>query len=285
MKGLLVLLLLSSSIYASLPDNNLSFPLKQKSLKSLKLNSKSAISDEEKQFEGIIKKFTTIWSPILKKKFGKELFIAADWQSPSVNASMTRDMKDNPVMKVSGGILRHPDMNADSFIFILCHELGHYMGGAPKAFRGNSEKRSWSSVEGQADYFAASKCLPITFKNMNNQKSIDKMYKHGDIAEANNICNSGLCSRIVLAGLSAGRLFADVQNYSAMPELFTRSRRVAWETEQHHPEPQCRVDTVISGALCDIDPNIDFHNNKYEIGACAKDPKSRPACWFNVEYY
>jgi hypothetical protein len=272
----IILVVLTQASFASIPDNDKYFPLTEKSNKST--------SNAEKAFYKVIEDFTKIWKPIIKKETGKELFIAADWQDPSVNASMTRDMSNNPIMKVSGGILRHPNINRDSFIFMLCHELGHYMGGAPKAFRGRTEMRSWSSVEGQADYYAASKCLPITFAKMPMDKSLDKHYKVEDVMEAKNICKNEACTRIVLAGLSAGKLFADATNHS-MPELYTRSRSVAWETMQRHPEPQCRVDTVIAGALCEIDPKTPFDDTRIEAGACRTEPGSRPACWFNLEIH
>jgi Zn-dependent protease with chaperone function len=52
-----------------------------------------------------------------------------------------------------GGLARDPLVTKDGFSAVICHEIGHHIAGAPrKGF-------SWASNEGQADYFATTKCL------------------------------------------------------------------------------------------------------------------------------
>lgn len=46
-----------------------------------------------------------------------------------------------------------------TFRFMVCHELGHYLGGAPFKM-GAQYINSKISTEGQSDYWAASACLP-----------------------------------------------------------------------------------------------------------------------------
>ena len=57
---------------------------------------------------------------------------------------------------VMGGMLAHPSMNENSLALLLCHELGHFLGGPPLKSRGG-----WSSTEGQADYFSGSTCVRL----------------------------------------------------------------------------------------------------------------------------
>src|SRR5690606_13527496 len=127
---------------------------------SLKSFSAQEIEDQ-KQFEEVIKRFTKIWSSKVESDYGKKLIVEHDWNNTRVNASATRDRDFNFVIKVSGAMAKQKGMDEDALLFILCHELGHHLGGAPKKKRGESDIDSWSSAEGQADYFAAKECLPI----------------------------------------------------------------------------------------------------------------------------
>ena len=125
---------------------------------------------------------------ILKSEYGKTLTFEDSWDNDRVNAYCTRDLNDNPVVKVMGGMARHPEMTEDALLLIVCHELGHYMGGTPKAPRGNSEKLSWSSIEGQADYFATAKCLPKIFKNQKENREIIKSVPNKNLRKAQKKC-------------------------------------------------------------------------------------------------
>src|SRR5690606_4595293 len=90
---------------------------------------------------------------------GKKLIINLDWADKNINAYASLDMEDNPIINITGGMLTHPEMTSDAIGLIICHELGHFYGGSPKKLRGRSTKRSWSSAEGQADYFATAHCM------------------------------------------------------------------------------------------------------------------------------
>jgi len=227
----------------------------------------------------------------IKRQSGKKLIIKLDWENPKVNASATTDDDNNPMIILFGGMVRHPDLTVDGLYTILCHELGHHLGGAPKKFRGNSEKRSWSSAEGQSDYYAATKCLPLVF---NQSISTPKMEELADTKELNSAevtCgNDIVCSRILLAGFSIAKVFASLKDYFQDPSLSLEDRTEVWETDMGHPHPQCRLDTIRSGALCSVSPSLPFDGIDPQIGACYSykndgqvDPGARPRCWFNPE--
>ncbi len=269
------------------PENDLSFPVPSS-------HKKSALSLEginEFQANQIIENFKRIISADVRRQMGKELIINLDWENPKVNASATLDDHDNPVIILFGGMVRHPDLSPDGLYTILCHELGHHLGGAPKKFRGYSEKRSWSSAEGQSDYYAATKCLPFIFHQSISSPKMDELADTKELSAAEVSCgNDVTCSRILLAGYSVAKVFASLKTYLDEPSLAVKDERVVWETDMNHPKPQCRLDTIKSGALCSVSPNLPFDLLDPSIGSCFSyksdregEPGARPRCWFYPE--
>lgn len=267
-----------------LPESDLRFPVPSSRKKSLV--EMSGIS----QFQSTqhIENFKMLLGPVVKRQMGKELKIELDWENPRVNASATRDNDLNPVIILYGGMVRHPSLTIDGFYSILCHELGHHLGGAPKKFRGYSEKRSWSSAEGQADYYAATKCLPLIFNQATSSMKMDDLAPEKELDAVENSCgNDMMCSRILLAGLSVAEVFASLKNYANDPSLSENDRSQVWETDMGHPRPQCRLDTFKSGAQCSVSPSLQFDSLDARIGSCysyKSDSENvigaRPRCWY-----
>lgn len=50
-------------------------------------------------------------------------------------------------------------MTPDAYLSVICHEIGHHFDGFPKQIGS-----SWSSFEGQADYFSTLKCMKEVLK-------------------------------------------------------------------------------------------------------------------------
>lgn len=88
------------------------------------------------------------------------LFLNADWESPYFGAGVSLYENQFRLM-ILGGTSRIDDLTPDAYAAIVCHELGHIIAGAPYQTIPFAE---WSSAEGQADFFAASQCLPKYFK-------------------------------------------------------------------------------------------------------------------------
>ncbi len=271
------------------PENHLDFPAPSRATKKKSLLSFEGIN--EFQANQIIENFKRVISPSVLRQTGKKLIINLDWENPKVNASATRDDDNNLVIVIFGGMVRHPDLTSDGLNTILCHELGHHLGGAPKKFRGYSEKRSWSSAEGQADYYAASKCLPFIFNQSISSPKMDDLASTKELNEVDISCGSDMtCSRILLAGYSVAKVFASLKDFLEEPSLAVKDRRVVWETDMGHPKPQCRLDTIRSGALCAVSPNLPFDLLDPSVGACYSyksesegEVGARPRCWFYPE--
>lgn len=91
---------------------------------------------------------------------GHPLLLDAKWESPFFGAGISFYNEEFRMM-ILGGTTRIKGMTLDAYAAIACHELGHIIGGAPHQTITGAE---WSSSEGQADFFAASVCLPRYFK-------------------------------------------------------------------------------------------------------------------------
>lgn len=243
----------------------------------------AGLSQEE--FNQVIENAQTVLSSEVKEKLNKKLIIEKNWADGTVDAYATRDDDNNAVIVMNGGLARHPLMTKDGFLLLICHELGHHLGGAPKIPRGNSGLRGWSSAEGQADYFATSKCLPLFFRSGVDIKTFDIDQDSGDYKTALSKCQDNACARVVLAGLSVSRVFASLMQGNPTPELNSSDSSKVGKTVYNHPRPQCRLDTYMSGALCDLGPELPFDSVDIKKGACLKDKGARPGCWFSEVNY
>lgn len=267
-----------------LPENDLSFPVTQ---------DKSSDAPSEFQVRRIIERFEKVVQPMVSRYMKKTLKIELDWENPRVNASATRDADNNPVVVLYGGMARHPELSPDGLLGILCHELGHHLGGAPKKLRGTSTKRSWSSAEGQADYFASNKCLPLLFNQPSETVNLDALSNKKQVDSAETRCgNDPVCARIALTGLSMAKVFASLKPFYEEPSLEENDETSVHKTNYGHPYPQCRLDTVVAGALCSVPSTQPFDRLDPYIGACYREkdelaqvPGERPRCWFNPEVF
>jgi hypothetical protein len=240
----------------------------------------------EEKFNSIAEKIENIYAPFVTVLGGK-LIINKRWEFKSVNAFAYKH-EDKWTVELSGGLARHPLMTEDAFALVVCHELGHLIGGAPKDK--NPVKKVYSN-EGQADYFAVTKCLRIYFSDENNAKAISNiaippLLKNSCSKVYKNKKKQDICVRIGLAGLDNGKFFATTLK-KAEPKLETPDQNIVTVTFDNHPDPQCRLDTYFQGILCDKSPDENFRDDDETTGACHdlhKDKTGlRPRCWFRPE--
>jgi hypothetical protein len=234
----------------------------------------------EAEFNQIIDNAVNVMNPEVMRRLNKPLIIEKRWSDDTVDAFATRDDNNNPVVVMNGGLARHPLMTKDAFLLLICHEIGHHLGGAPKILRGNSGLRSWSSAEGQADYYATSKCLPLFYKSGINVKVFDTELDTANYKFAISKCRDNSCAKITMAGLTVSKVFASLVDGTPDPELSTSDTTKVSKTIYNHANPQCRLDTYTSGANCEIGPEVPFDSVDPKVGACEKDSGARPACWF-----
>ena len=90
----------------------------------------------------------------IRKKFELQLLVNGEENAMRIRAEAIQE-KGKAIVRVYGGTPRHKTMTLDGLTMIICHELGHHLGGGPR----RSELYPWSAAEGQSDYFAGSVCL------------------------------------------------------------------------------------------------------------------------------
>lgn len=147
------------------------------------------------------------------------------WKGGLPLAITSFEQEDNPennhyAISLWGGLARHESMSEKAWIFSVCHEIGHILGGAPHV---KDDKNSWGSVEGQADFFATSVCLP-------------KYYKNADEDELKNIRYETARSLADFFNNSDGEQWVNVEVLS--------SEIVDETIYDGYPSNQCRVDTI-----------------------------------------
>ena len=239
------------------------------------------------QFHRAIDKIEKIYSPVVRSQ-GGVLVILRKWDDPTVNAGTYReDTSSNWYVNLYGGYARHPLLTPDGFSLVVCHEIGHHIGGAPKKDV-NYGNPWWSSTEGQADYFATLKCLRRVFSDENNIQVVASMDVPNSIRSQCKMSfeqdwEAAICMRTSMAGLSVANVAA---NTLRVPEVNfnTPDPNIAEYTYNQHPTPQCRLDTYLRGSLCQIPSSKPVSQVDASVGTCdllmGYDIGTRPLCWY-----
>ncbi len=256
------------------PQNGTPIPVGHKNAKGL----------NEEQFNRVIDKGIALYDADVTRMGGK-LEVERRWSDATANAFAKRSGR---VWKVSmfGGLARHEAITEDGFALVLCHEIGHHLGGAPKV-NGLFGLNRWASNEGQADYFATLKCLRRMFLNDNNSAIVARMnvpaaVRTGCAREHGRAEEAALCVRTSMAGLSTATWLARGGAIS----FTTPDAGVVRRTNHAHPAAQCRLDTYWQGALCDKSHSEEVSQSDEVQGTChastGHDIGLRPNCWFKA---
>ncbi len=208
----------------------------------------AAKSDED--YGNSIKQFLQHYSPVVQS-LGGHLRIDSHWDSDTLNAYSERE-SDQWVISVYGGLFRHPVISVDGFKAMLCHELGHHLGGTPY-----KADIPWMSTEPQADYYSGTDCLTELWKTENNIKAIEQskiptIVNLKCFAAFSTEERSALCIRIALAGFSFVEFNRVEHGYAS--EVSPTDFAVAAPANTsgpslNYPRAQCRLDTYFLAAL------------------------------------
>ncbi len=181
----------------------------------------------EKTFDRVISIMEETFSSHAEAS-GRKLEFMTDYDADWAQAFARRWETDQVI--VYGGVAALPSINEDVLALLLCHELGHLYGGMPWGDEYNK-----LSLEGQADYWS-----PLCFKKVLPKLSVRV---------------SPL--RLQEAALILTAFYADNRKLPH-PGVSTPDISVVETTNQTHPLPQCRLDTILSGDAL----------------------RARPACWY-----
>lgn len=285
---LTILMVLSLTVNAGVkhdtcfPQNNRINPIGMKASGGL----------SQAQFEKAIAEVGAVYAPIFKETYKADLVIENHWDDNTVNAYAFQE-GDQWHVAMFGGLARDPLVTVDGFKAVICHEIGHHIGGLAKYPGG------WASDEGQADYFATAKCLKKVFEK-DIQKTVEiysadeglspeqKIAKKTCDTTYANEAEAAMCLRSSLAGESLAKLLGSLGGSSNVKFSTPDPKKVA-RTNHNHPQAQCRLDTYFQGSLCDKDHMIFPSDSDASVGYCtSKDAYKiglRPLCWFQPKEY
>lgn len=224
---------------------------------------------------------------------GAKLTYEIFWNSSSSGAfTLRKDQGRTWHVFVYDGILRLPYATEDLISAVLCHEVGHHLGGYP--FKENA----WAAAEGQADYFAMQVCLPELFA-LEPQRNAE----YRDLAPEvlKRLCNQSfadqsrrdICYReaVVIETL----LKYEGNDGKVKLSLTKKDPLVVETTNLLHPSAQCRIDTSVSGVLCNLNfklghipgyfgkgQNTSEAEQDSDLYVCkgSANIMARPSCWY-----
>lgn len=247
------------------------------------VNEDSNIS--KKEFNKILDTVKKVYGPIFKSQ-RMNFRIESQWEDKQVNAFAGTRGTDRYIL-LYGGYARHKMMTKDAYLSVVCHEIGHHLGGFPK-----KNAHTWSSSEGQADYFSTLKCMKEVLRDDEDNKEIalaldlpDEVKKQCRFQYANTN-DYYICLRSSKAAEEHGKVIDDLDSKGASSDvsLLTPSNYVVSDSNLKHPDAQCRVDTKYQGALCNVSTKIALDDLDEAIGTCTFNNfnilGNRPACWF-----
>lgn len=239
------------------------------------------INTTEQEFKQVLAKIKARHDRFFTEA-GNRLRIDSDWIDGTANAFADRD-GNTFIIEVFGGLARHPLITKDAFTLLVCHEMGHHLGGAP-----TGRDLGWPSYEGQSDYFSTLKCLRRIFIDEDNiialrGQSLDPVLMQKCKTAFNNRLEQAICVRSGLAGLSVAQFLYSFDKRGPAPSFAQKDPTQVEKTQTAHAPAQCRLDTYVAGALCraDLSRNPDPH--QHDVGVCTEQTDvngARPRCWY-----
>ena len=246
----------------------------------------------QEQFNDTIDFVSAYYAPVVAS-FKAKLVVVRNWEDSTVNAYANRAGKTWNV-NMFGGLARRPEVTVDGFALVICHELGHHLGGFPFV-------RDWAADEGQSDYFATQACARNLWKNdfkinATFASTVNPVAKTKCDASWDSEVERNLCYRVSAAGYSLATLLGALGG-SQLPDFSKPDTSKVSATNHAHPKAQCRLDTYLAGALCDAQFQDDMiPGSTAKLGASEKEKQAlsvscsqfdttrefagRPTCWF-----
>jgi hypothetical protein len=237
----------------------------------------------EASFNAIIDKVAAFYAPVVAQQ-GAQLVFERKWNDGTVNAFASRN-GNQWIVSMYGGLARHQTVTSDGFLLVVCHEVGHHLGGAPK-YRGE-----WASNEGQSDYFATLKCLRHVLEKDDNVEIVKSLNIPATVTRQceQSFSDAGaiaLCQRTSMAGRSTAELMRALGGSSPI-DFSTPDPSKVTTTQDQHPEAQCRLDTYFNGSICQVDREEPLSTTDATVGTCSEEKNFkrgvRPQCWYKPQ--
>jgi hypothetical protein len=217
----------------------------------------------------------------------KELTLQIEIKTADSNFNAFAEKQSNKaILNISAGVFSHPQINFNLLGLVLCHELGHFLGGPPL-----SGWEKWSSAEGQADYFASLICMPKLYKqhlidgykstspdsnqltqlkqlaqltrseklsNLTHFSSLKLISDLEIFCQKNKVADIFACATSILAGIELTTILAEVRKQEAPSwDIVNPSSLVTLRGE---PSLSCRMQCFRHGAISAPRPSCWFIN-------------------------
>jgi hypothetical protein len=200
----------------------------------------SRIAQLQKTYEGAV------------SRFGGKLSIEGSWNNEKIVAQAAQ-MFGTWKIQFSGGLARRPELTGDGMTLIICHEMGHLIGGFPFA-GGNPFVGTGMANEGEADYFSTHVCAkklwgPESVRNAEFRQTVSRFAKEKCDQVYSTQSEQDLCYRSAVGAESVIATMAGLKN-EPMAQFETPDPAVVTATNPNHPATQCRMDTTFQGAIC-----------------------------------
>ena len=237
----------------------------------------------EEEFHEVIDQAEEIYAPIVKGHRARLRF-ARNWNNSMVNAS-AQQFFGSWIVNMYGGLARRPEITKDGFALVVCHELGHHLGGFPKT-------SWWAANEGNSDYFASLSCARLLWEDEVEENKLaalaipdypKQLCDEAYFGAGENRLN--LCYRQMLASYSTANLLATLGGTQI--DFETPDTKEVARTSHGHPQGQCRLDSYMAGTLCQkaFDTAlIPKNESKMAENSCNRADGDqigvRPRCWF-----
>ncbi len=224
-------------------------------LSLITFNSYAAISESE--LDTVINRFKDIYSSSFLEATYKDLIFFKDFRKKEVRAYIEQKSLFYRIT-LEKGLIDAPEMTSDAAALIICHELGHALGGDPvkktKTFNNQGEEitdYNWASAEGQSDYYATSVCMKKYFEGDYNTdylwgKEIPNIILNRCSQSYTDEEDVAICIRTALAIPTVTEVIN--RNNEAI-SLLTPDLTESETTLLSYPALQCRMDTYFNGAL------------------------------------
>jgi hypothetical protein len=207
------------------------------------------------------------------------------WDNNYVYADARRLRPNLAVVSIYGGIARMPHMTLDGVLGVVCHEIGHHLGGYP--FKGSRGV----STEGQADYYSTFKCIKTMLKGdpLNSRiarsLSLPASLKTSCLQQLGpSLDDYYICLRSAKASEAIAQALALNSKEGTVPSLAARDNNSVLTHFNDHPPAQCRLDTLVNGALCNREVDHQVIGQDATADACHPHLGdrfgTRPGCWF-----
>ncbi|MFO7180127.1 MAG: hypothetical protein DIU78_015620 [Pseudomonadota bacterium] len=265
----------------------------------------------EAEARQVAEEVANLFRPIAASAYGATIeFDPDDWDGTIGRARSS--VHAGRIWRITpAGTIFNPYLTRDVMRLLVCHELGHFFGGFPFKPENTpgatvADAGTFLASEGSADYFATKECAWRVWAGDPNNPAFRAVVPRAGREKCDNAWHDqarrDVCYRTLVTALDVLRWIAYPMDSDIHgPRIETPSTEVALVTKTAHPDGQCRLDTMVAGAVCDkpndlskipglVPSPVTGQYGDHSVAAeqdaapyaCHDGPGARPLCWFKA---